>query len=664
MPLNRTRLSEHGVPTRRGREIETLLLTMFAAAPLYLTNAIGKVPLLLFHAAMAGIVLRVLAGRGPELIPNRVMKWLALAYVPFYLVDWRFLSGTAIAASTHLVLFIAVYQPIESAQRKNHAQRVLTTALIFVASLATSTHVSVALFVVAFAFLMFRQLMYVSHIETVRAIEQPYAETPSARSAAFYLAGAVAIAAVLFPLLPRVRDPFVQGLSASLPGSSSLSESINFSRPRSGANSSNVIARVWMGPEAQPFFAPVRLKGAIYDRFDRGEWRQTLRGLREVPSRDGGNSFTLAHGAGVQRDAIVQQKASRGKLFLPVGAVSINGLPSRLYEGPARETYYTYHDGPVNLSVRMAYRAEPLRLTRIATISYPVTEEVAALAASIVGNELRVERRAALIESYMIRNFRYLPNDAPATRNMTVEQFLLRDRAGHCEYFAAGMVVLLTSLDIPARIAGGYYGGRLNPLTGYYSIRAEDAHAWTEVWDGRRWLTFDSTPPSLRPGTSTPNAIQDYLSALGDSLNFLWDRWVLTFGIGDQLTLIEDAIEWVRTTATSLRGSAARDARVLASPPYLGTMLLLIAAGIAAVAAMRRRRPLFDLLARHLASRGIKVGPAMTMEDALQQLRQEQPDAARELEPLVALYEEERFSPRSDVDRRAVIRRRLAAMKV
>src|SRR6185436_4983825 len=108
-----------------------------------------------------------------------------------------------------------------------------------------------------------------------------------------------------------------------------------------------------------------------------------------------------------------------------------------------------------------------------------------------------------------------------------------------CEYFAAGMVVLLNALDVPARIAGGYYGGRLNPLMGYFTIRRDDAHAWTEMWDGKRWLTFDSTPPSLRPG-SEESGFRAYASALGDSVTYFWDRYILTFGLADQVTLFSD----------------------------------------------------------------------------------------------------------------------------
>ena len=36
----------------RPREIEMLLLTAFAAVPLYATQAIGIVPLIVFHAAI------------------------------------------------------------------------------------------------------------------------------------------------------------------------------------------------------------------------------------------------------------------------------------------------------------------------------------------------------------------------------------------------------------------------------------------------------------------------------------------------------------------------------------------------------------------------------------------------------------------------------------
>jgi transglutaminase-like putative cysteine protease len=647
--------------TRRAREIETLLLAMFAAMPLYFTAVIGKLPVVLFHLAMAAIAIRVATGKTPELIPARLMRWLAIAYIPLYFVDWRLTSGSAIAASTHLVLFIAVYQPIESMERKNQGQRMLTAALIFVASIATSTHITIVPFVLAFAFVMFRQLMYVSHLETVRSLApdyaREYAEAPSGKAAGFYLAGSMLIGALLFPLLPRVRSPFISGIAGSLQGSTtSLTESIDFRQARVSSTDTTIVARVWLDANAQVVFAPIRLRAMVYDRYDRGEWKQTLRGLREVQYRDG--AFTLGRSGGMTAEAVLQQKPQRGKLFLPVGAYSLTGLPARLYEGPSRDTYYTYSDQPVNVRVQISENTEPLRLTRVTMVNYPISPEVAALARRIVGNETQPERQARLVELYMSRNFRYVQNTGDATRAIPVEDFLLRTRQGQCEYFAAGMTVLMTSLDVPARIAGGFYGGRRNPLTGYYTIRREDAHAWTEIWDGTRWVTFDATPVLLRPGSGRVNPLREYAAALADSMTFAWDRYVLTYGLGDQAALAESAIQSAR--------ELMRDIQAVRLPPLrqLATPLALAAAVALAIALLRRRRrSLFDLLSAHLARLDIEVGPAMTMEDALRQLRAEHPDAARQLEPLIALYEEERFSPRADRSRVARIRRRIAELR-
>ena len=65
--------------SERRREIELLLLTIFAAVPLYATQAISFAPLIAFDVVMIGIVLRVLSGRDPELIPLPVMRGLAIA---------------------------------------------------------------------------------------------------------------------------------------------------------------------------------------------------------------------------------------------------------------------------------------------------------------------------------------------------------------------------------------------------------------------------------------------------------------------------------------------------------------------------------------------------------------------------------------------------------
>lgn len=641
--------------TRKARELETLFLAMFAAAPLYLTLAIGKLPLLLFHAAMTGIALRVAAGKSPELIPARLMRWMAIAYVPFYVVDWRVLSHSAIAASTHLVLFIAVYQPIEAMKRENQAQRLLTASLIFIASIATSTHITIVLFVLGFAFLMFRQLMSISHLETARTLEREYTEPPSGRAALFYVCGALIIGAALFPFLPRIRNPFVQGIAGGLPGATTaLSETIDFREPRVSPLDSTIIARIWIDYSRRPFFIPMRLRGNIYDDYRDGEWRQRPRGIRPLSLRDGG--FFIGRREGIDGNATVQMKADGGKLFLPVGTYHVDGLTS-LYEGPSRDTYYTYNRGLLNFIVRMAQKAEPLQLMRVSPLDYPVTPAVAKLAREIVGSETDPERQARLIETWMLQNFRYVPNPATPPA-MSIERFLLRDRIGHCEYFAAGMAVMLTALEVPARIAGGYHGGRFNPLMGYFTIRRDDAHAWTEVWNGTRWLTFDATPPALRPGTESGSMVRAYASALSDSINYFWDRYILTFGLADQITFFTDLIDWTRNRVAALNVGV----RALRDRTFLLLLSSLLAIGAATILWSRRRKTLFDLIDARLAARGVTIAPSATVEEALRELHAIDRDFATRLEPVIAMYEEVVFSPRSDRQKVRNLRKRLATL--
>jgi transglutaminase-like putative cysteine protease len=650
--------------SRRGREIEMLLLAMFAAVPLYFTFAVGKVPLIVFHLLMAAITLRVAVGRGPEVVPQVMMRVLAFGYIGFYVVDAAVISRSAIAASTHLVLFIAAYQPVESLQRNNLAQRLLTTGLIFIASLATSTHISIALFLVVFGFFMFRQMIYVSHMETIRSIGRPYALAPASAAAGFYIAGAIFIGALLFPLLPRLRNPMVQGMLGALQGATTgLSESIDFSEARTSSPDPAIVARVWMSPDAIPFFTPLRLRGAVYDSYSGSSWLQTSSRMQVIRRENG--VHRIARPLGFGRAARVQQTLGRAgsRLYIPAGTYALGGLPS-LYRGATRESYFTStRTDSIVYEASMSRSVEPLRVENVRVPPYPASQRVRALAQRIIGNTQGNEERALAVERHLLQNYEYVlrPEDIGRTR-MSLDEFLLTVRRGHCEYFAAGMVALLSTADVPARIVGGFYGGRLNPLTGYFVVRREDAHAWVEVWNGSRWVTYDPTPPSQRPG-SGQSGIGAYVSALADSASFFWDRYVLTYGLGDQVALAVELITRARSAIRGGRQSLARAGEAITSPaaiPFaaaiLGGILLVWAI------ALKRRSP-FELLAQHMRAFGIEVENAATIEEALEKLRQESPEAAARLEPLISLYEEEQFSGRQDPERRRLLRRKLSELR-
>src|SRR4051794_24287271 len=562
----------------RRYDIELLFLAIFAAVPLYATQAISALPLLAFHAMMIAVTARVAFGKSPEVIPAAVMRVLAIAYVPFYIIDASMISRSAIAASTHLILFIAAYQAIESARTPSAAQRLLTASLIFTAGVATSTHIAILPFIVIFGFLLLRQLIHLSHEETAAMAQTTTGTTipepPSGRAASFYVVGALAIGSCLFPFMPRIRNPLLPGMTGPLSNATTgLSDSINLNETRSISSDASVVSRVWMGQETIPFFTPLRLKGTIYERFAANTW---IQGRRDFIPLDGSDGTTrVARPEGFTRKASVQQRFLIGsRLFLPVGTYQVSGA-GNISEGPTRDifTVWTSHRDTISYDVMLARETAPQRPQQVTVSNYPVTPAVRAMAQQIAGSETDPMRQAAAVETFLSQRFRYVADPSQIGRTMTVDQFLLREHRGHCEYFAAGMVALMTALNVPARIVGGFYGGTLNPLTGYFVIRREDAHAWVEVWDGTSWQTFAPTPPSLRPGNAHDGLLQVSAPALADSINFFWDRHILTYGLGDQLALAVSMIESFRSASGALAASLhTRSFRTYVS--FLGMLLV------------------------------------------------------------------------------------------
>ncbi len=65
---------------------------------------------------------------------------------------------------------------------------------------------------------------------------------------------------------------------------------------------------------------------------------------------------------------------------------------------------------------------------------------------------------------------------------------------GYCLQFATTMVMMLRSIDIPARLSEGFLPGTASS-DGTFVVRGADAHAWPEIYfPGRGWVRFEPTP--------------------------------------------------------------------------------------------------------------------------------------------------------------------------
>ena len=110
---------------------------------------------------------------------------------------------------------------------------------------------------------------------------------------------------------------------------------------------------------------------------------------------------------------------------------------------------------------------------------------------------------ATALEAYLRDSgeFRYtLDQSIQDPKIDPVEDFLLNRKAGHCEYFASALVLMLRAAKIPARMVSGYKGGIPHPTKkDTLEVQQRFAHVWVEAWvDRDGWTTLDATPINAR----------------------------------------------------------------------------------------------------------------------------------------------------------------------
>ena len=99
------------------------------------------------------------------------------------------------------------------------------------------------------------------------------------------------------------------------------------------------------------------------------------------------------------------------------------------------------------------------------------------------------------------------------------------------------MVLMLRSQGVPARLVTGFLGGEYNPFEGYYIVRDSNAHAWVEAYlPGRRLADLRSHPACRRP-VGEERGLPLLMRQVWDFVVFRWDRYILTFGLYDQLRI-------------------------------------------------------------------------------------------------------------------------------
>jgi protein-glutamine gamma-glutamyltransferase len=396
-------------------------------------------------------------------------------------------------------------------------------------------------------------------LEAGQARDLPRAFTPGLVRMTLVASGfAVLLAVLLFAVLPRLRSSVVRGPSLGGAFVSGFADRVELGALGRIRSDSSVVMRVETLEGSPP--ADAYWRGLAFDTFDGRAWSITPPDRALVPgSAEGGVGLGLEPDRYDLVQRIVREPVEGGVLFRVGDTRGVQGT-IRLLERDVSGGLYTasQSDERVRYTVRSlsaqpdddALQADravpPSRNGNRVLARAPLSPAVAELAARIIADaDARDDAgRARAIERWLTSHGRYTdtPPDPPADGSSPLERFLLGELAGHCEYFASGMVVLAREVGLPARLVNGFAGGRTNEIGGFVVVAQSDAHAWVEIhYERAGWVRYDPTPADLRARAEPMLSFSDRIADVASALELWWFQRVVGFDRSDQIAVLKRA---------------------------------------------------------------------------------------------------------------------------
>ena len=659
------------------REKRLLLgaLAFLTPAPLPFNEVTGWLQLAVYWVVVGLFLLR--AWRGEESwLPYWAMNVLAILYLPFLALDlsvlWR---GRVLQPLVHLVLFALAVKLWGMHREKEKWHAVLAIFFLFVAAMGTSVHPAVlAYFVVELAL----TLLVLARFTAAYLLERH--GRPGTTTAVVPMRGFVTPAALwtlvlaipLFVVLPRFQNPYISVVGPGGAGVTTieqLRDRLDLSSIGRTRNDRGVVMRLDYESPPPPGHE-ARFKAAVYDRFEDNSWRRSRSGF-DALRRSPGGAFDLSPARVRSWMEIWLQPQGRAELVLPVDAVSLEVAATRVAVRSTGVVALPVKP-PNTLNFRAGLAERPLLPVAAASGATAaelsddgIPPRVRDLAAQVMGEGSRAER-AVRATTYLRQELSYTLDRLNSPSDDPIEDFLFRDRAGHCELFASSLVLMLRSQGIPARLVTGYLNTEFNPLEGYHIVRNSNAHAWVEALLGEGdWRILDPTPAAGLP--RPPDAgLLGLMQQAWDYLEFRWDRYVISYGFYDQAR----AFFGLRSLWTRMRLMlfGRRSQPEVARPPEpeaapepqpegvlptegspLPAWLPLLALLVAAALWWRFGRKEFTATRAYRRLRGRlhhldpTIGPAVAPVDLAHRLGVRFPAAAPPADSLVRLYLRESF---------------------
>jgi protein-glutamine gamma-glutamyltransferase len=450
------------------------------------------------------------------------------------------------------------------------------------------------------------------------------------RHAVAHAVAVLAVTALLFAALPRdfARQGWLgKALSHQDDGEAGLADRIRLGDEHPMRLGTEIVAQITAADANGAI--PTHWRAIAFAEFDGSTWYPQAAGplgsrFASDPGwsqgRDGNWQRDGSGDVGpTQRFAVRLHDMSSARLPLPLPAVrmlpqQVGGtlLDSKSFGGFVLLQAQDTPAGPI------AYAVDVAAVARAASVSAATRRKFVAMpdrgvpkVARALAEQLRTSvadgadaaTLARTAADWLRENRRYaLPGEPGFAHNLG--EFLLGSGAGHCEYFATALALLLRLQNVPCRLVGGWLAHERDPADTGVVVRMRDAHAWVEVLaeDGR-WFALDATP-AIDLGAARDQAT----SWLAVTQRQLEDWWGAVVGFDGTRRGA-----WLQA-ALALPG---RLGRALVSQPLFAAAVLAL---IALLAYRRRRRqhePAIVALERAVRAAGLSLQAGETPRELL-----------------------------------------------
>jgi transglutaminase-like putative cysteine protease len=340
------------------------------------------------------------------------------------------------------------------------------------------------------------------------------------------------------------------GLTSSLTG---FSESVTLGQIGTLKKNEGVLMRVRVEDTQSP--RELRWRGVALDEFTGRVWKKSVqaRQLDQISERNGLFQFGTTESINrLTTQTFFLEPLDSTVLFAAPRVVAVQGdLPFVRVdeEGSVQSRRHDFErlmykalsdtNEPRADLLRNDLRPLPVSHYRYLQLPENLDPRISTLAQTILVNANATNRydAAKAIESYLQNEFGY-SMEMKAGGADPLADFLFNVKAGHCEYFATAMAVMLRTRGVATRLVNGFTAGEYNEAAGAYTVRNSNAHSWVEVYfpETRSWVTFDPTPPAgrLEP-VRTGLAAQ--LEKYGEALELLWFQYVVGYDKQEQRSL-------------------------------------------------------------------------------------------------------------------------------